>query len=564
MKTYLIVGGVAAGATAAGRLRRLDEHSRIILLERNDAISYASCGLPYHLGGQIPEREHLFLQTPESFRLRYNIDVRIRSEAVELLPHKRTMVIRDHNRHVTYEEEYDRLLLAPGAEPVIPPFAARSMEGVFFLRGIADMDRIKAFLDSRHPRRVAIVGAGFISMEMAEVFVKRGLLVYVVEMEDHVLPLLDDEPACEVQSHLRSRGIQLHLGETVTGIDRENGALLLHLRSGKSVRTDLVLVSAGVRPDTALARNAGLETTEKGAILVDEHLKTSAPFVYAAGDAVAFRHPILNRPMPVFLAGPAGKQGRTAADNMALGDARSFPGSYGTAVVKVLDMTVAVTGLTEHALEAEGIPHESVIIHGNSHAGYYPGAEPLSLKLTFSPEDGRILGAQGVGREGIDKRIDVISALLGRGGRIHDLEEFEHAYAPPYSSAKDPVNVAGFVAGNVLAGRLKQVASGDLFRDGTEATLVIDVRKQEEAMAAPLAGAVNIPYENLRERIREIPRDRRLVLVCSMGARSYFASCMLAQSGFREVFNLKGGFRTYSTVHREKAAGSSVRPGFPR
>ena len=443
---HVIVGGVAGGATAAARLRRLDETAEIILIERGEHISYANCGLPYYLGGVIAERDRLLVQTPEAFGRRYGVDVRVRHEVVGLDPAAHTLSVRTADGR-TYSETYDRLLLSPGAEPVRPPLEGIDTEGVFTLRNVADTDRIKAHLASHDVRSAVVVGGGFIGLEMAENLVHAGAAVTLVEMGNQVMAPLDYSMAAPVARHLVAKGVSLRLEEAVTAFRPGDGRIDVVLRSGDVVRADLVLLSIGVRPAVGLAREAGLRIGEAGGIWVDATLATSAPDVYAVGDAIEFPHPLTGRPWLNYLAGPANRQARIAADNMALGRGERYEGSLGTSIAKVFDLTVASVGLPAKRLAREGIAFRSSVTHSSSHAGYYPGALPLTIKLTYAPDTGRLLGAQVVGCDGVDKRVDELAQLMKHGATVRDLMATEHAYAPPFSSAKDPVAIAGYVGG---------------------------------------------------------------------------------------------------------------------
>jgi NADPH-dependent 2,4-dienoyl-CoA reductase/sulfur reductase-like enzyme/peroxiredoxin family protein/rhodanese-related sulfurtransferase/TusA-related sulfurtransferase len=553
MKT-IIIGGVAGGATAAARLRRQDEGSEIILVERGEDISYANCGLPYYIGGVITERDRLFVQTPLSLFQRFRIDVRTRSEALRLDLKRQQVEIRDLRAARTYEESYDRLVLSPGAEPVKPPIPGINQDGIFTLRNVPDTDRIHEYIERNKPRRALIVGAGFIGLEMAENLHRRGIFVTIVEMAEQVMTPLDYEMAAEVHQHLRTKNVEFYLREAVASFGRVKGRITARLSSGRELPVDLVVLGIGVRPDSDLARHAGLKVGARGGIVVNEFLQTSDANVYALGDAIEFPNPIIGRPMNTYLAGPANKQGRIVADNIAQGNTRRYKGAIGTAIAKVFDLTVASTGLSEKALKAEGVPYLSSITHSASHAGYYPDAFPMSMKIVFSPDDGRLLGAQIVGYQGVDKRIDVMATILKEKGSIYDLEEVEHAYAPPYSSAKDPVNVAGFVAENILKGLVRTVQWSDLVeteQDGN--AFLLDVREPEEYAIGRIETAVNIPLGTLRERLGELPRDRRFVVYCGVGLRAYIACRILIQNGFPDVYNLSGGYKTYEHVTRKQS-----------
>jgi len=560
MAKIVIVGGVAGGATTAARLRRMDEQAQIVLFERGEYISYANCGLPYYIGGVITDREQLFVQTPEGFSARFKIDVRIRSEVTRLDIKEKRVAVTNLKSGKTYQESYDKLVLSPGAEPVKPPIPGIDLEGIFTVRNVPDTDRIKEYIEGNNVRRALIVGAGFIGLEMAENLHNRGIFVTIVEMAEQVMTPLDYEMAAEVHQHLKSKKVEFYLNEAVSAFESKLGRLVARLSSGKELRVDLAVLGIGVRPESALALEAGLKTGERGGISVNGYLQTSDPDVYALGDAIEFPNPIVGRPMITYLAGPANKQGRILADNIVLGNKRRYRGSIATAIAKVFDLTVASTGMSGKALRAEGIPFISSITHSASHAGYYPDAQPISLKIVFSPKDGRLFGAQVVGYEGVDKGVDMIATTLKQGGTIYDLQEIEHAYAPPFSSAKDPVNIAGFVAENILAGLVKIVHWHDLTEEELVRCFVLDVREPEEYKVGRIERSINIPLNSLRERLGELPREKRIIVYCAVGLRAYLACRILSQNGFPEVYNLSGGYKTYEFV-TEKQANEDIFEG---
>ena len=560
MAKIVIVGGVAGGATTAARLRRMDEQAQIVLFERGEYISYANCGLPYYIGGVITDREQLFVQTPEGFSARFKIDVRIRSEVTRLDIKEKRVAVTNLKSGKTYQESYDKLVLSPGAEPVKPPIPGIDLEGIFTVRNVPDTDRIKEYIEGNNVRRALIVGAGFIGLEMAENLHNRGIFVTIVEMAEQVMTPLDYEMAAEVHQHLKSKKVEFYLNEAVSAFESKLGRLVARLSSGKELRVDLAVLGIGVRPESALALEAGLKTGERGGISVNGYLQTSDPDVYALGDAIEFPNPIVGRPMITYLAGPANKQGRILADNIVLGNKRRYRGSIATAIAKVFDLTVASTGMSGKALRAEGIPFISSITHSASHAGYYPDAQPISLKIVFSPKDGRLFGAQVVGYEGVDKGVDMIATTLKQGGTIYDLQEIEHAYAPPFSSAKDPVNIAGFVAENILAGLVKIVHWHDLTEEELVRCFVLDVREPEEYKVGRIERSINIPLNSLRERLDELPREKRIIVYCAVGLRAYLACRILSQNGFPEVYNLSGGYKTYEFV-TEKQANEDIFEG---
>ena len=546
MPKYLIVGGVAGGATTAARLRRNDESAPIILFEKGEHISYANCGLPYYLGGTITDRDKLFVQTPESFQATLNVDVRVNSEVVAIDTAAQTITVKKLPEGTTYTETYDKLVLSPGAEPVRPPIVGIDTPGIFTLRNVADIDKIKAFVDTKKPRRAVVIGAGFIGLEMAENLHQRGVFVTIVEMAAQVMVMLDHEMAAEVHQHFKVKGVECYLGDGVQALHPQGEKITMKLSSGKELETDMVILSIGVRPDSALAAKAGIALGPTKGIKVNEFLQTSDPHVYAVGDAIEFPSPITGKPTITYLAGPANKQGRICADNLVFGNKSRYKGAIATAVAKVFDLTVASTGASEKLLKKEGIPFHSCVTHGSSHAGYYPGAMAMTLKLLFSPE-GKILGAQGVGYEGVDKRIDMIAVLLGKEGTIEDLTEIEHAYAPPYSSAKDPVNVLGFVAQNILAGKTTQVRWDQLQDEGNRApqqAFLLDVRTPDEFGIHTFPGAVNIPLPLLRGRLGTLPKDKKIIAFCGVGLRSYMAERILKQNGFNAA-SLSGGYKTW-------------------
>ncbi|WP_281644281.1 FAD-dependent oxidoreductase [Bacteroides zoogleoformans] len=543
---YVIVGGVAGGATAAARLRRVDETADILLLEKGPHISYANCGLPYYIGGVIAERDKLLVQTPEAFGKRFSIDVRVKNEVLAINAKAKTLTIRNAGGK-EYEEAYDKLLLSPGANPVKPPLEGIDSEGIFTLRNVEDTDRIKAYVTGKQVKRAVVVGAGFIGLEMAENLHHAGIAVSVVEMGNQVMAPIDFSMAAHIHQHLIQKGVSLYLEEGVTHFKRTEQGIVVYLKSGKTIAADMVLLSIGVRPATALAQQAGLKLGETGGIWVDEHLETSEKDIYAVGDAIEYPHPLTGKPWLNYLANPANRQGRIVADNMALGNTVSYEGAIGTSIAKVFDMTVASTGLAAKRLKQWGMEYQSSVTHSSSHAGYYPDALPITLKLTFHPRTGKLYGAQCVGYEGVDKRIDQIAGLIKRGGTVYDLIETEHAYAPPFSSAKDPVAIAGYVASNIINGAMPAVSWRRLLEE-KEQVMLIDTRTAEEFAFGTIEGAVNIPLDEMRGRLAEIPTDRPVVLFCAVGLRGYLAQRILMGRGYRNVRNLIGGYKTFSTA----------------
>lgn len=547
---YVIVGGVAGGATAAARIRRNTEKADIILFERGDYISYANCGLPYYIGNVITERERLFVQTPEAFGKRFRVDVRTRSEVTEVNLQKKTVTVRTSDGD-TYMEAYDKLLLSPGASPVCPPLPGIGSEGIFTLRNVSDTDRIKTYMQQHAVKRAVIVGGGFIGLEMAENLHHAGAEVAVVEMADQVMGPVDYSMAALVHEHLLQKGVKLYLKQAVESFEPGRNGITVRFQSGISLDADLVLLSIGVRPETSLAQKAGLKIGEARGIWVDEYLQTSDASVYAVGDAIEYPHPITGKPWLNYLAGPANRQARIVADNMVFGNKVKYEGAVGTSIAKVFDQTVASTGLAAKRLKQMNVPYLSATIHSASHAGYYPGSSQTDIKIVFSPTDGRLYGAQIVGYEGVDKRIDAYALVIKHHGTVYDLMEVEHAYAPPFSSAKDPVAVSGYVAGNILCGKMTPLYWREL-RDAdlTKVTLV-DVRTADEYALGHIDGALNIPLDDLRERIGEIPSDRPVYVYCGVGLRGYLASNILKENGYGDVRNLIGGIKTYKAATAE-------------
>lgn len=541
---HIIIGGVAGGATAAARIRRADENAEIVLVEKGKYISYANCGLPYYIGGVIKSRDKLFVQTPEAFSRRFNVDVRTRHEALSIDTERHEVSIRRADG-TTYTETYDRLLLSPGAEPVSPPLEGIDTEGIFTLRNVDDTDRIHSYLGTHRVRHAVVVGGGFIGLEMAENLHHAGAGVSIVEMADQVMAPVDFSIASHVHRHLMDKGVGLWLGRGVERFTSENGSIKVWLNTGETLTADLVLLSIGVRPSVKLAREAGIELGARG-IKVNRWLQTSSPDVYAVGDAIEYEHPIAGGPWLNYLAGPANRQARIAADNMVYGNREEYEGSIGTSVAKVFDITVGAAGLAAKHLKRMGVPYLTSVTTSSSHAGYYPGAFNLTLKLTFAPDTGRIYGAQCVGVDGVDKRIDEIAMLIKRGGTVRDLVRTEQAYAPPFSSAKDPVAIAGYVACNTLDGVMPVVTWRELAAADRAEVCLVDVRTPEEYALGTIDGAVNIPLDDLRGRLGEIDRDSDVIVFCAVGLRGYLAQRILLGRGYRRVRNLAGGYKTYS------------------
>lgn len=544
---YLIVGGVAGGATAAARIRRLTEDAEIVIFDKGEYISYANCGLPYYIGGIIEERDRLFVQTPESFGRRFNIDVRTKNEVTAIDAAAKQVRVRTADGK-EYIESYDKLLLSPGASPVVPPLNGIDSEGIFTLRNVSDTDRIKEYMTSHRVKRAVIVGGGFIGLEMAENLKHAGAQVAVVEMASQVMAPIDYSMASHVHEHLLQQGVKLYLEQVVEGFSRENDELTVHFKSGVTLKTDIVLLSIGVKAETSLAQAAGLKLGDMRGIWVDEYLQTSAEDIYAVGDAIEYPHPITGKPWMNFLAGPANRQARIVADNMVLGNKIKYEGSIGTAIAKVFNITVASTGLPAKRLKQLAIPYLSATIHNGSHAGYYPGSLQMDIKITFSPTDGRLYGAQIVGYDGVDTRINQYALAIKHGATVEDLTKLEHAYAPPFSSAKDPVAISGYVASNILNGKMNPLYWREMLEVDTNKVALIDVRTVEEYASGTIPGAINIPVDDLRDRLTEFPTDRPIWLFCGVGLRGYLASNILKARGYKEVRNLIGGITTYNSA----------------
>lgn len=544
---YLIIGGVAGGATVAARLRRMDEKANIILFERGKYVSYANCGLPYYIGDTINNREKLFVQTAKGFTDRFRIDIRTEQEVTAIRPDKKEVEIKNLSTGETYTETYDKLVLSPGAEPLRPSIEGIGSKKIFTLRNVPDTDTIKNYVNTENPKRAIVVGGGFIGLEMAENLHDLGIQVDVVEMANQVMAPLDFSMAAIVHRQLTDKGVGLHLEDGVSRFEEKDGGVTVHLRSGKQIATDMVLLSIGVRPETKLAKDAGLAIGERGGIAVNDYMQTSDADIYALGDAVEVRHLVTGQPALIPLAGPANKLGRIVADNIVFGNKKKYPGSIGTSIAKVFDLTVAAAGANAKLLQRNNIPYISSYTHGASHAGYYPGAVPLSIKILFAPENGKLLGAQIVGFNGVDKRIEMLAQVIQRGGTVHDLAELEHAYAPPYSSAKDPVNMAGFVAENILNKKSRIIQWRELTELPAD-TIRIDVRTHDEYKLGTIPGFINIPVDELREHLDELPKEKPIVVTCAVGLRGYLAYRILVQNGFKHVRNLSGGYKTWSVA----------------
>jgi NADPH-dependent 2,4-dienoyl-CoA reductase/sulfur reductase-like enzyme/rhodanese-related sulfurtransferase len=544
-KRVLIVGGVAGGASCAARLRRLDERAEIVVFERGGAASFANCGLPYYLGGVIAERDKLLVSTPERFRAMFNVDVRTRHEAVGIDRVNKTLEVKNLAGGGA-QERYDILVLATGAAPLRPPLAGIDLPGVFSLRNLDDADTIHAWLERRRPSRAVVVGGGYIGLEMAENLHRLGAHVTLLEQCGQLMPQADAEMAAPLQEELRRQGVDLRLGTAAAAFEAgPDGTLAAVAGDGQRFPADVIVLALGVKPDVELARRAGLDLGPTGGIRVDEQMRTSDPNIFAVGDAVEVRDFITGRPALIPLAGPANRQGRIAADAIC-GRASRYRGSQGTAVVGVFDLTFAMTGATEKSLLAAGVAYEKSFTHASQHAAYYPGAERIALKLLFAPDDGRILGAQAVGRLGVEKRIDVIAAAIQLGATVFDLEELELAYAPQYGSAKDAANMAGFAAANILRGdvRLAHWSEWLKLRDAGKTPFTLDVRPAALVAAGAIPGTIRIPLSELRARLGELPRDREIWVHCGVGQTSYYAVRLLTQHGF-QARNISGGYTSY-------------------
>ena len=545
----IIIGGVAGGASAAARLRRMLENAEILLVERGPDVSFANCGLPYHIAQTIPQRASLLVQTPESLLRRFNLQVYTRTEATAIDRAARQVVLRNLADGSTRREHYDYVVLSPGAEPVRPPLPGADLAGIYTLRSMDDMDRIKSRLDRALPRQALIVGGGYIGLEMAEALRQRQVPTMLVELTGQVMGPIDPEMATPLHQELRRHGVDLRLNTQVKGFaaapNAPEGGAIAELSSGERVAADLVLLAIGVRPETTLARQAGLALGPRGGIAVNEHMQTSDPAILAVGDAVEVIDFVTGAPALIPLAGPANRQGRIAADVIAGRDS-VYRKTQGTAICKVFDLAIATTGASEKSLRRAKLPYQKAVVHAGSHAGYYPGAQPVTLKLLFAPDDGRLLGAQAVGFDGVDKRIDVLATALRAGMTVFDLEHLELAYAPPYGSAKDPVNMAGFVAANALRGD-SPLAQAEELLTPPPGTVVLDVRTAKEFAAGHIDGALHVPVDELRGRLEELPRDRELLVYCQVGLRGHVACRLLLQHGFR-CRNVSGGYKSFLMV----------------
>jgi CoA-disulfide reductase len=546
MNKIIIIGGVAGGASAAARLRRLDEQAEIIMFERGEYISFANCGLPYYIGGEIKEKSALTLQTPESFHSRFNVDVRVLQEVTAINRNEKTITVKNLATNDIYNESYDKLILAPGAAPLMPNIKGANNSKIFTLRNIPDTYKIKDYIDQKNPQDAVVVGGGYIGIEMAENLHNAGLNVTLVEMADHVIAPLDYDMACDVHQHLTQKGVKLLLGNAVKSVADDGNALSIETNNG-SIKTDMLIMAAGVRPESDLAKSAGLNVNERGSIIVNEHMQTSDENIYAAGDAVEVTDFVTGQKSFIPLAGPANKQGRIAADHIC-GLESKYEGTQGSAILKVFDMTVATTGINERTAQKLGLDYDKSFTSSANHASYYPGAINMSIKIIFENKTGKILGAQITGYEGVDKRCDVLATAIRAGMTAHDLTKLELCYAPPYSSAKDPVNMAGFVIENMLSGKVKNFHWHDIAslpRDGS--VTLLDTRTAIEYQNGHIDGFINIPLDDLRSRLSELDKNKKIYITCQIGLRGYVAARILSGNGF-DVYNLSGGYRLYNSV----------------
>lgn len=555
----IIIGGVAGGASAAARIRRLDETAQIIVLERSNYVSYANCGLPYFIGGVIREQAELTLQTPQSFWERFHIDVRVQNEAMDIDVKSKTVAIRRLDTGEIYHEQYDKLLLSPGAKPVVPHLPGVTSDRIFSLRTVEDTLRIRKFIEEYKPATAVLVGGGFIGLEMAENLTAMGISVTVIQRSNQLFAPMDADMASFIHAQMRSHGVKLELEKTVTGFSNKGGKPVTMIKDSEPISSDMVLLGVGVEPDTVLAEKAGLALGIRGAVAVNEYMETSVPDIYAVGDAVEVSHFVTGKKSLISLAGPANKQGRIAADNICGGNSM-FKGTQGSSVIKIFEMTGAVTGINEKTAEAAGIVYDKVVLSPVSHAAYYPGGQTMYMKVLYEKETLRLLGAQIAGYEGVDKRIDVIAAAIRAGMTADKLAELELAYAPPYSSAKDPVNMAGFMIENLETEKVAQFHWNDVEKLKCDGSMtLIDVRTAEEFDSGHIKGFFNIPVDELREHIEEFDIKKPVYVVCQSGLRSYIACCILSQYGF-ECYNLSGGYGFYSAVMHEKQMAKSAYP----
>ena len=548
----VIVGGVAGGATAAARIRRLDEQAEIVVFERSGFVSYANCGLPYYIGDIITDRRNLTLQTPESFFSRFQVTMKVRHEVTAIHPEQHTVSVKNLETGEEFEEKYDKLLLSPGAKPTQPSIPGTDIDSLFTLRTVEDTLRIKEYIDENHPKSAVLAGGGFIGLELAENLRELGMEVTIVQRPKQLMNPFDPDMAAFIHNEMRRHGVKLALGHTVEGFEQDGTGVRILLKGEEPLRADLVVLAIGVTPDTGLAREAGLKLGIKGSILVNDRMETSAPDIYAVGDAVQVQHFVTGQDALISLAGPANRQGRIAADNLCGRDSR-YPGSLGSSVIKVFDMTAAVTGINETNAKKAGLNVDKVILSPMNHAGYYPGGKLMTMKVVFEKETFRLLGAQIVGYDGVDKRIDVLATAIHAGMKASDLKELDLAYAPPYSSAKDPVNMAGFMIENIADGLLKQFHLEDLkaLSERKDVTL-LDARTKKEYEHGHVDGFVNIPVDELRERLHELKTDQPVYVMCQSGLRSYIALRILAGNGY-DAWNFSGGYRFYDAVENDRS-----------
>lgn len=540
----LIVGGVAGGAGAAARLRRNDEKAKIIMLEKGEFISFANCGLPYYIGKVIEKKDDLLIQTPEAFKARFNVDVRTENEVLSVDVKDKSVLIKDLKNERAYRESYDKLILSPGAKPAKPPIKGADRENVFMLRGMNDALNIKDYIAEKRPKTAVVIGGGYIGLEMADNLHNAGLSVSIVEAMPHVIGPLDSDMAAEVHNHIRDKGVNLFLSSKAVEIGRSD----ITLENGHRVEADIVIMSIGVSPETAFLKDSGIALGQKGEILVNRELKTNIKDIYALGDAVAVTNIVAGQPQLIPLASPANKQARIVADIVA-GKKAKYTGAQGTAIAKVFDMTVGVTGLSETQLIASNIKYQKSITYSNSHASYYPGGSPMAVKLLFEPKTGKLLGGQITGEKGVDKRVDVLAAAVRHNMTVFDLQELELAYAPPFSSAKDPLNMAGYVAGNIIEGMCRPIYAEEL-KDLSEDALLFDIRTPREYDCGTIGGAVNFELDKLRDNLGNIPKDKELIIFCRIGLRGHIAQQILEQNGFK-TRNLIGGYRFYEQIKKD-------------
>jgi NADPH-dependent 2,4-dienoyl-CoA reductase/sulfur reductase-like enzyme/rhodanese-related sulfurtransferase/TusA-related sulfurtransferase len=559
MSKYVIIGGGAGGASTSARLRRLDEKSSIMMFEKGEYVSCANCGLPYYLGGEIRLRDRLFVKIPQDFFDRFDIDLRIFSEVIAIDRKQKFIKVKNLVSGEVYQENYDKLVVSPGAEAFAPNLKGIDNKGIFTLRTVPDTDEIERYIIERNPKKALIIGAGFIGMEMAENFHQKGIDVTILARSNQLLKALDYEMAAIVHQHLKTENVEFYTGEKTSEIIKNGNSFVVELESGKRIDTDMIIISAGVKPDNKLAKDAGLEIGKFGGITVNSYMNTSDKDIYAVGDAVETKNLITGKDALCSLAGPANKQGRIAATNIVSGNKRKYTGSLSTGIAKVFDLTVASTGESEKMLKKENIPYLSILDHPNHRVGYYPYPMTMAVKLLFSPVDGKLLGGQVVGCTGVDKRIDIISTMIRMEGTVYDLGEIEQAYAPPFSAAKDPVNMLGFIGDNMLNEQIKFVQWHEVKKLQDEGCLLLDVRFPEESKLGTIDGSVNIPLDELRKRIVEVPKGKKIVVFCEAGLRAYIAARMLMQNGYNDVYDLAGGYMTYEHAVQDPFFGNGYK-----